>query len=742
LTNVSQGSQTRTFGYDSLGRLLSATNPECGTINYQYDANGNLIVKTDARNVSTHYSYDALNRMVRRWYNGSSSAASTINNSPALPSPAVATDEVNFTYDAAGVTNSKGRLTSVSSSVSTTNTTGFDALGRIISGNQVTDGQTYSMSYGYNRADHQTSTTYPSGRVIKNEYDLAGRLVGVREHATGSYYAGAVSTDETNRVKYAPHGSVKAMKLGNGLWEHTDFNSRMQPTLIGLGTSSTDSSTLGLSYSYGTTNNNGNVLSASYSGSGLTYTQTFGYDALNRLTTSSESGSSWSQPNGYDRYGNRWVDLGGGNHSLNFNTQNRITNGGYAYDAAGNLTSDGVQTHGFDAENKIRTVNGISDVYRYDGEGNRVRKNFSSGDQLRMVYSAGQLIAEYDLSNGSLKKEYVYGPNGLVATIEPALGTKYATADHLGSPRVITSPSGVVVSRHDYKPFGEEVGAGIGGRTIAVGFSVIDGVRQKFTAYERDNETNLDYAHARYYSSVQGRFTSVDPLMRSASIGEPQTFNRYSYVLNNPMNSTDPTGLCPKGRKCYTQQDGEGKDVEYYDLEDGTPVIVTHTTLAVSLLTTSAPPGFEPIYRSTRVWQISPNPAPAPSGRALVSVGRLLGAIGLILTNPISIGCGQTPNSVSDGSGGCMSSKSDNKPDTSANEKADQDSNVEPTPETEPSDFEPVKGRDAKRNKKTKEIWAKDRFHKDHYEVYKNLKKFEQGTRSRTVWSDGRPKQP
>ena len=67
-----------------------------------------------------------------------------------------------------------------------------------------------------------------------------------------------------------------------------------------------------LVYSYGTTNNNGNVLTATYNGGGLSYTQTFGYDALNRLTTAQEnSGANWSQTNSYDRYGNRSI-VGGG----------------------------------------------------------------------------------------------------------------------------------------------------------------------------------------------------------------------------------------------------------------------------------------------------------------------------------------------------------------------------------------------------------------------------------------------
>jgi RHS repeat-associated protein len=67
--------------------------------------------------------------------------------------------------------------------------------------------------------------------------------------------------------------------------------------------------------------------------------------------------------------------------------------------------------------------------------------------------------------------------------------------------------------------------------------------RKKFTGYERDAETGLDFAQARYFSSTEGRFISADSLL--GSLTNPQTFNRYSYVLNNPLNSTDPTGHLP-----------------------------------------------------------------------------------------------------------------------------------------------------------------------------------------------------
>ena len=70
-------------------------------------------------------------------------------------------------------------------------------------------------------------------------------------------------------------------------------------------------------------------------------------------------------------------------------------------------------------------------------------------------------------------------------------------------------------------------------------------LKQKFTGYERDMETGLDYAQARYFSSTQGRFTSPDPLLASGRAVRPQTWNRYTYALNNPLRFTDPSGLSP-----------------------------------------------------------------------------------------------------------------------------------------------------------------------------------------------------
>jgi RHS repeat-associated protein len=90
-------------------------------------------------------------------------------------------------------------------------------------------------------------------------------------------------------------------------------------------------------------------------------------------------------------------------------------------------------------------------------------------------------------------------------------------------------------------PFGEEILAGTGGRTTGQGY-VADNLRQKFTLKERDIETGLDYFGSRYYSSIQGRFTGVDPLMSSAFAVDPQSWNRYAFVTNNPLAFVDDDG--------------------------------------------------------------------------------------------------------------------------------------------------------------------------------------------------------
>lgn len=541
LTLVSQGVQTRGFAYDSLKRLILARNPEQAALlsdpragglwsmKYDYDNNGNPTQKTDSRSVTTTYTYDELNRAKTRSYS---------DGTPAVTS----------TYDGAGIAYSKGKLTSVSNSVSETKYTGFDAMGRVTASQQATVGaaQPYPMSYGYNLAGALTSETYPSGRTVTTGYDNAGRISSVNGQKTGEN-----NKTYASQFVYAAHGAVKEMLLNNGLLkEQTAFDpNRLQPQMIKLSNVVSGQSLLELHYYYGKDTfdsqgrpiNNGNVLHHTSVIDGVARQQVYEYDQLNRLTKANEQGgANWQQVFTYDRYGNRNFDVAnttpamlGSNLVVN-QTNNRFVSGqgSVGYDNAGNLTSDfNGHIYAYDAENKQTSYDNGQATYHYDGDGRRVKKVSDSGTTIFVYDAMGQLVAEYSTS-----------------TPQDPGGTSYLTSDSLGTPRVITDASGAVKSRHDYLPFGEEIAIGVGGRTTGQKYVYgvgDDGVRQKFTRYERDIETGLDYAQARYYASAQGRFASPDPALASMKPDNPQTLNRFVYALNNPVNLIDPDGLDP-----------------------------------------------------------------------------------------------------------------------------------------------------------------------------------------------------
>ena len=113
----------------------------------------------------------------------------------------------------------------------------------------------------------------------------------------------------------------------------------------------------------------------------------------------------------------------------------------------------------------------------------------------------------------------------------------------------MTSGDGSVVERHDYLPFGEELGSGVGPRTTALKYTDSGYLTTRFTGKERDVDlagsgmpSGLDYFGARYFSGAQGRFTSPDPVqMGLTRIADPQRWNLYSYARNNPLKFVDPT---------------------------------------------------------------------------------------------------------------------------------------------------------------------------------------------------------
>ena len=336
--------------------------------------------------------------------------------------------------------------------------------------------------------------------------------------------------------------------------ETAKFNNRLQVIQLGLGNSAMDTSLWKVDYKFGELNSNGTVdankntgniakQTVSFSGLSQPFVQEYKYDALYRLTEAKETANSvqnWKQEFGYDRYGNRTSYnkfLGTSAQTLTAKekptiqaSNNRFNSGqGYSYDKAGNILSnfEGWQFT-FNGDNKQTEVKdsagNVIGTYFYNGDGMRIKK-VTNSETVVFVYSGGKKIAEYSTD------------------LAPSVSTKYLTEDHLGTPRVISDQSGAVLSRRDMMPFGEDLKDGVGARNNALKYGIDDKVREGFTGYEKDKETGLDFAEARMYENRHGRFTAVDPLLASGNGANPQTFNRYVYVGNDPINITDPLGL-------------------------------------------------------------------------------------------------------------------------------------------------------------------------------------------------------
>ena len=517
------GGQLRTFAYDSLSRLKTAVNPESGTTRYTYDDNGNLLTMTDARGGRVdHGPYDDLDRNTRTRYSG---GGSDFSSTPA----------VTYSYDASGAAGCKnqGRLTAVSSSVLTTSYSCYDGLGRVTTSSQQTGGATYSFSYAYNPDDTLESVTYPSTRKLAYQYDAAGRLTAVGENTVGA-------TDYASAIRYKPHGGINTLTLGNGLFESWAYNQRLQTTQIKLGATSSGSDKLKLEFNYGASTNNGNLLSQIITRPGLSaLTQTYTYDQVNRLDSAAESGAgtAWSRTYDYDVYGNRAVNANSGlptsplmpTATTNYSTStNRLTLNGTGYDNAGNLTATSLgETLAYDAENRLKnyTFRSATSSYKYGPQGRRVQKVTPTSTETYVYDAFGRLAAEYS------------------STAPTSGGTYYRTTDHLGSTRLVTKQDQSDAACFDFAPFGEEIPDTLGSRSSNTCFAASFDGRHRFTGQERDDESDLDYFGARYFGASLGRFTSPDPLLESADPSNPQTWNRYAYVVNSPLVLIDPTGL-------------------------------------------------------------------------------------------------------------------------------------------------------------------------------------------------------
>jgi RHS repeat-associated protein len=529
----SQGDRIRSFTYDGLSNLRTASNPESGTVSYIYDANGNVTGKTDARGITVSYMYDALNRMI----NKTSAGGSGVPGFNYL-----------FGYDAVSppVPNGIGRLlfttTSPGVAAGVAEEYSYDAMGRMTSKATFLPSSPRTpatISAVYDLAGSVTSLTYPDGRTVNQQWNGAGEVLQITDGSGFPYLTG--------QSAYWPNGTPQGLFYGNGVANGYHLNNRLQIDEIGhvqIGVAGATNLSV-KEYCYGPATaplsstipgcpplanaNNGNIWMIMDTLNGNN-SQHFTYDNLNRLTTFASSDSSIQQNYGIDAWGNL-NQAGTLAFNVSYDGNNHIA--GFGYDAAGDLTSFNngafISTYGYDAEGKLINAGGAT--YIYDANGERSHKD-SGGTFTEYLQFNGQTLAEKN-GDGSWN-DYIFANGQRIA--QAGSTTIFYHSNQIGSTDLITSSAGTPLASYTYYPYG------VGPISDAQNHYL-------FTGKERDAESSLDYFGARYYASVMGRFMSPD----DSDVGEndpsnPQSWNLYSYVQNNPLTNTDPDG-----HDCVTQ---------------------------------------------------------------------------------------------------------------------------------------------------------------------------------------------
>jgi RHS repeat-associated protein len=463
LTQVVQGTQTRTFTYSSLSRLISAHNPESGTVIYTYDAGGNLLSKSDARGITITYSYDVLSRNTSVDYSDTAAINPDVTRVYDNPAPS-AYGRGRFWYDY------KGGNHTVGSEVEHRAVDAYDALGRPLTQRQMfkTGGAwspAYTTSRTYTRSGIGTQTL-PSGHTVSYSFDTAGRVSGF----TGNLGDGVTRTYAANTI-YDEAGRLKREQFGTltPLYHKRHYNTRGQLYDVRLSSDANDEwswnrgalvTYYDSAYSW---SNSGNAPTVNDNNGNVTRTQAwvpgddavttyalsddyFSYDKLNRIKSMSEfkegtgvpRAQAFTQAYDFDRWGNRTINQTGTTQTLapemrKAFTVDTATNrlgvpagqlGAMSFDAAGNLTNDSYTGKGartYDAENRMTSaVIGInsSSLYSYDADGKRTRRQTPTESVWQVYGMDGELLSEYaaNAAPSVPQKEYGYRNGELLVT--------------------------------------------------------------------------------------------------------------------------------------------------------------------------------------------------------------------------------------------------------------------------------------------------------------------------------------
>jgi RHS repeat-associated protein len=524
---------TITNTYDLAGRKIAMADPDGGSSTYGYDAVGNQTRTTSAAGVQLHTTFDALNRKTERH-----------KDSPTGP----LLDK--WEYDAAGERGLLDKSTRFETSGSwVVDVTGYDDRARPTGKTWTVPASitglagSYSVGYGYDASDHQTSVRYPAvgglpAETVTSTYNSVGlpdTLTGAEEYIWGSLYddrarpvwllSGSRSTPFSQTYAYDADQRVARLSAGGGTTVLQDIHFTYDPTF-------------------------GNIADRDTVLNGQASRECYTYDDRQRMTrafTTTGSCATGSPGTGANAYNHSYQ------YSVDGNLTKRIegaTTINYGYPAAGAArphapTSVGSNTYTWtpngelasrtvggqtetltwDAERHLAQVGGATFVY--DAAGDRLLRQTSTGTTL---YLDGHEITKP--SNGSTTAVRTYGRAGTpVATRTPA-GVEYLALDNQGSVQ-LTVPSGATAPSkvRAYQPYG---------RPRTTDITTTD---HGWIGQIEDRSTGLDYLNARYYDATIGRFIAPDPMFDT---NKPQSINPYAYGLNNPVAFTDPSGLIPE----------------------------------------------------------------------------------------------------------------------------------------------------------------------------------------------------
>jgi RHS repeat-associated protein len=524
----------QTGAFNIRGMRTDSTDADMGTWSYQYNALGELKVQKDANLKSTSFDYDALGR----------------KTSQTEPSPLGGTITKTFQFGVTPANHDVGRKIYVGISgggvISYSETYYYDGYGRPSHTDHFDGTGTLAYDYGYNASTGLLETiTYPvstSGYRFKVQYDYQNnRPLRVKDaNAPSNVYWLANYEDNW--------GNTTDETLGNGLRTTRSFdpvNSLANYIHTGPNGGSA-TSTQNLNYTWDRV---GDLLSRNDANQSLTEVLT--YDNLHRLTNSALNGTTNMHVD-YNAWGNIYQKTGIGVYTYDGTkihaVRSTVSGLTYTYDNNGNaITKNGAPITWF-VSNKPRSISNGSytSTFEYTADDQYWKQSASYTTGAESTEYIGGLLEVVSNSGGLTSWRHYIKVGGRTVAIYSrastgATNTIYPLNDHLGSTDAITDSSGTVLVRESFDAFGARRGsAWSGSPTTADNTAIANATRRGFTDHTELDNIALVHMNGRVYDPAIGRFLSADPYIQFPD--NTQSFNRYSYVLNNPLSFTDPSG--------------------------------------------------------------------------------------------------------------------------------------------------------------------------------------------------------